>query len=216
MFSQVSDYYGQMTVKGAGQASAGRLASRRKATRESVVDAALRLFAKQGYLGVRVQDIAREAGVSRATFYKYFSEREEILAGLFERLLGVESEAHSDALQITGTTEERITRLLTSTATKMLEQEQLARFVYSLPMRHDALLRPGSPATPYVLQYLRQLLEQGVAQGDVRTDLSVELLTLHVHAALEMAMREWAEGNAEDPLAHLRDLIRLAFHGIGG
>ncbi len=201
-------------VNGAGRVGARRPPSRREATRESVVDAALRLFAEQGYLSVRVQDIAREAGVSRATFYKYFSEREEILAGLFERLLGVEPEPGVDALQLTGPTEVQITSLLTSAARKMLEQEQLARFVYSLPVRHSALLRPGSPTTPYVLQHIRQLLEKGVAQGDVRTDLSLELLTLHVHAALEMAMRDWAEGNVEDPLDHLQDLIKLAFHGI--
>lgn len=201
-------------MSGAGRAASPRLPSRREATRESVVDAALRLFAERGYLGVRVQDIAREAGVSRATFYKYFSEREEILAGLFERLLGVESEPDVEALQLAGQTEVRITRLLTSAATKMLKQEQLARFVYSLPVRHSALLRPGSTTTPYVLQHVRQLLEEGVVQGDVRTDLSLELLTLHVHTALEMAMRDWAEGNVEDPLDHLRDLIKLAFHGI--
>ncbi|HUW77340.1 MAG TPA: TetR/AcrR family transcriptional regulator [Candidatus Nanopelagicaceae bacterium] len=212
----MSRYYGAVAVKGAGQGPARRPLARRKATRDSVVDAALRLFAKQGYLAVRVQDIAREAGISRATFYKYFSEREEILAGLFERLLGAESEPDSEALGITGSTEVRITALLVSAATKMLEQEQLARFVYSLPVRHSALLRPGSTATPYVLQHVRQLLEQGMNQGDVRADLSLDLLTLHVHAALEMAMRDWAEGNAQDPLGHLRNLIRLAFHGIDG
>lgn len=205
-----------MAVNSPGQGPARRPISRRKATRDSVVDAALRLFAKQGYLSVRVQDIAKEAGVSRATFYKYFSEREEILAGLFERLLGVEPEPNAVAQEITDSTEVRITGLLVSAATKMLEQELLARFVYSLPVRHSALLRPGSVATPYVLQHVQQLLKQGVEKGDVRTDLPLELLTLHVHAALEMAMRDWAEGNTEDVLGHLRDLIRLAFHGIGG
>ena len=37
-----------------------------------------------------MEDIAQQAGVSRATFYKHFAEREQVLAELFERLLGLE------------------------------------------------------------------------------------------------------------------------------
>ncbi len=203
-----------MKAREVGQPQRRSTANRRKATRDSVVDAALRLFAREGYLGVRVQDIVREAGVSRATFYKYFSEREEILAELFERLLGDESEFDPQALKMTGSSEQRMTELLVSAATKMLGQPQLARFVYSLPVRHSALLRPGTTSTPYVMRQVRKVLEDGVAQGDVRRDLSVEILTLQVHAALEMAMRDWAEGKSGDLLDHLRGLIKLAFHGV--
>jgi len=183
--------------------------------RDSVVDAALRLFVERGYLGVRVEDIAKEAGVSRATFYKYFAEREEILAGLFERLLGAEPDSDSAVSMIAGSTEEQVTAVIVDAASQMLKQEQLARFVYSLPVRHSALLRPGAHTTPYVLRQVGELLEQGVARGDVRADLSLQLLTLHVHAAMETAMRDWAEGNADDPICHLRELLSLAFHGLG-
>ena len=46
----------------------------------AMTDTALRLFSERGYLGVRVEDIAKESGVSRATFYKHFAEREQVLA----------------------------------------------------------------------------------------------------------------------------------------
>jgi len=96
----------------------------------------------------------------------------------------------------------------------MLQQEQLARFVHSLPLRHDALLGPGARSTPGALIPVRQLLERGLTPGNVRDDLAVDLFTRHVHAALETAMRDWAEGHADDPVAHLRALFRLAFHGV--
>ena len=203
-----------MAVKGPGLGSAGRSTARRQATRDAVVDTALRLFAERGYLGVRIEDIATAAGVSRATFYKYFAEREEILAELFERLLGREPEPDPAGSTPTGSTEERVTVVVEAAARQMLQQEQLARFVYSLPLRHSALLRPGARSTPYVLLQVSQLLARGLATGDVRDDLPVDLLTRHVHAALETAMRDWAQGQTDNPVAHLRALLGLAFHGV--
>ncbi|HSO04373.1 MAG TPA: helix-turn-helix domain-containing protein, partial [Candidatus Limnocylindrales bacterium] len=70
----------------AGLGSGARSTDRRQQTRDLVLDTALRLFNEHGYLGVRVEDIAQQAGVSRATFYKHFAEREQVLAELFERL----------------------------------------------------------------------------------------------------------------------------------
>lgn len=203
-----------MPVRGVGLGSAAHSAARRQVTRDTVVDTALRLFTERGYLGVRVEDIATEAGVSRATFYKHFAEREEILAELFERLLGREAEPIPTAPAPTGSTEDQVIAAVEAAAREMLRQEQLSRFIYSLPLRHSALLRPGARSTPYVLQQVGQLLERGLAAGDIHNNLPVELLTRHVHSALETAMRDWAEGRTDDPLTHLRTLLALAFHGI--
>jgi AcrR family transcriptional regulator len=122
-----------------------------------MLDTALELFSEHGYLGVRVEDIAKRSGVSRATFYKHFSEREQILAELFERLLGTASEQEPGS----GPVEQQVVAAIEGAVARMLEQEQLARFVYSLPVRHSALLRPGVRATPYVFDQVTRLLEQG-------------------------------------------------------
>jgi AcrR family transcriptional regulator len=203
-----------MAVKGAGLGSVGRFTTRRQATRDTVVDTALRLFTERGYLGVRVEDIASEAGVSRATFYKHFAEREEILAELFERLLGTETESSPAGPAPTGSTEDQVTAAIEAAARQMLQKEQLARFIYSLPVRHSTLLRPGARSTPGVLMQVGRLLEHGLATGEIHNDLPVDLLTRHVHAALETAMRDWAEDRTAEPIAHLRALLGLAFHGI--
>lgn len=178
--------------------------------RDLLLDTALRLFAERGYVGVRVEDIARAAGISRATFYKHFAEREEILAELFARLLGREPVtpppgAASDALP-------RVRDLLISAATRMVANEQLARFVYTLPIRHAALLGEGS--RPPVLDVVERMIEEGVAAGAVRTDASPALITAHIARTFEAAMRDWAEGRVRDMAPHLAVLLDLAFHGV--
>ena len=96
----------------------------------------------------------------------------------------------------------------------MLAQQDLARFVYSLPVRHSALLRPEVRTTPPVFVQVTHLLQRGVHRGEVRDDIPVDLLARHVLAALETAMRDWAEGRVEDPMAHLRIMLALSFHGV--
>lgn len=49
--------------------------------REAIFRAAVELVSEHGMAGVAMADVARRAGISRATLYKYFPGVEEILAG---------------------------------------------------------------------------------------------------------------------------------------
>jgi TetR/AcrR family fatty acid metabolism transcriptional regulator len=75
-------------------ASAGTTAADK---RRVILDAAVRVFARQGFHTCRVSDIADEAGVAYGLVYHYFSSKEEILDTLFlERwdvMLGAIAEA---------------------------------------------------------------------------------------------------------------------------
>jgi len=51
--------------------------------RRLILDAAVRVFARRGFHGCRVSDIADEAGVAYGLVYHYFDSKEEILDTLF-------------------------------------------------------------------------------------------------------------------------------------
>ena len=51
--------------------------------RRQILDAAIRVFARQGFHATRVADIADEAGVAYGLVYHYFSSKEEVLNQLF-------------------------------------------------------------------------------------------------------------------------------------
>ena len=67
--------------------SAGRApVSRAKAApdkRRLILDAAVRVFARQGFHACRVSDIADEAGVAYGLVYHYFASKDEVLDTLF-------------------------------------------------------------------------------------------------------------------------------------
>lgn len=59
-------------------------AAQAKETRESIVDAALRLFAANGYVATTIQSIADEAGVAVQTVYAVFGNKRELLRRALE------------------------------------------------------------------------------------------------------------------------------------
>jgi TetR/AcrR family fatty acid metabolism transcriptional regulator len=66
--------------------SGGAAVSRAKSAadkRRLILDAAVRVFARQGFHACRVSDIADEAGVAYGLVYHYFASKDEVLDTLF-------------------------------------------------------------------------------------------------------------------------------------
>src|SRR5579859_8037507 len=71
--------------------------------RRLILDAAVRVFARQGFHTCRVADIADEAGVAYGLVYHYFASKEEILDTLFLERWDVMLTAISEADASTAT-----------------------------------------------------------------------------------------------------------------
>ena len=61
-----------------------RQADRTRATRRKLLDAAKRIFAKDGFEAARLEDIAAGAGYTRGAFYVHFRSKEDIFFALLE------------------------------------------------------------------------------------------------------------------------------------
>jgi len=53
--------------------------------REQILDGALRVFMKMGFDAASMNDITREAGVSKGTLYVYFKNKEDLFGAIIER-----------------------------------------------------------------------------------------------------------------------------------
>lgn len=100
------DIAGIIAIKGAGKAEK---TDQEISRRDLIINSASNLFSERGYRGTTVDDIAREAGIAKGTFYIYFESKESLLSEVMDHT--------------TETTIERINRRL---ANSMSTVERLA------------------------------------------------------------------------------------------
>ena len=63
------------------------LTAKGRQTRQAIEQAARKLFAERGFHGATLADITSAAGKSPAVFYRYFADKEDLLAALAESFL---------------------------------------------------------------------------------------------------------------------------------
>jgi AcrR family transcriptional regulator len=77
--------------------------------KKKIVTAAITTFARKGYAGARIAEVAEAAGIGKGTIYEYFRSKEDLFFATFEHLM-------SD----TGILMEKVVQSATGTASKRL------------------------------------------------------------------------------------------------
>jgi AcrR family transcriptional regulator len=76
--------------------------------RGRLLQAAAEVFAKRGYADASAEAISREAGMSKATFYEHFANKEEAILALFEMAQAVMAGRIAEAMEAAEDPEARI------------------------------------------------------------------------------------------------------------
>ncbi|HEY9217999.1 MAG TPA: TetR/AcrR family transcriptional regulator [Phenylobacterium sp.] len=138
--------------------------------RERLCEAAERLFAERGPDAVTMRQLAGALGVSPMTPYRYFKDKDDILAAVrasgFDRF----AEALEAAYASTGNPREKGARVGEAYITFALEHPQTYKLMFDLNQRsagdYPELVRASLRARQTMSQYVRGLVEEGVLEGD--------------------------------------------------
>jgi TetR/AcrR family transcriptional regulator, fatty acid metabolism regulator protein len=144
----------------------------RSEKRDRILDAATAVFARHGYHGSRVADIAREAGIAYGLVYHYFKNKEEILATIFEERWSGFLEAVEDIAASPAPAEDR----LVSLAALVLHGYQLRPDwvkVFVLEIQRSS--RFAEPAQLRAIGRLFDAVERIIRSGQERGELRAEL-----------------------------------------
>ncbi len=112
---------------GGGRHAAGEDPSKRT----QILDGAKRVFSRTGFDGASMNDITREAGVSKGTVYVYFSSKEDLFGAMVEREREVLLGDVIALLEGPEPTDERLTRYARRLVT-LLCSDEVVRWVQVL------------------------------------------------------------------------------------
>jgi AcrR family transcriptional regulator len=153
----------------------------------SIIDAALEALA--GDPDASMAEIARRAGVVRATIYMHFPTRETLLDAVMEHATGLVADAIRNAEPDRGEPEEALERVIRATWT------QLGQFhgILAINIGRLSTKELRRRHLPMTTQFI-PLLERGQADGVFRGDVSAEWLIAVIRAIVHLASAELEAG----------------------
>jgi AcrR family transcriptional regulator len=162
-------------------------------TRERLLLAARSVFARSGFHGASVEEIASEAGFSTGALYSNFSGKEDLFLVLMEREIDEYSREIADAVRARSSIAERATGGARQWMT-MIEREPdvLLLFMefWAYGVR-DARVRPKVAARfAQVRQLLTALIVDGVREFDLELDIPAEQLAVAIDALADGIARQ--------------------------
>jgi AcrR family transcriptional regulator len=157
----------------------------------SIIDAALEALG--GDPDVSMAEIARRAGVVRATVYMHFPTRESLLDAVMEHAVGQVAESTSGAEPSQGEPEEALERVLRATWHKLSDFHTLLA-INTSRLSASELHRRHQP----VMTLFVPLIERGQEKGVFRNDLPVPWHLAMIRAIAHAASAEVRSGRIEE------------------
>ena len=177
-----------------------------------IIEAAVRVFARNGYYNSRVSDIAREAGVASGTIYLYFKTKDAILVALFREKMAAWV-AHVRA-EIAGEPNAvaKIFRLV-ALHFGVLENDPALAEVVQVELRQGHKFFRGASAheVSAYFELIASILEEGQVAGAIRRDLPVKVATKVLFGAMDQVATSWVLGKRKYRLSDAADAVAAVF-----
>ena len=184
---------------------------------QQIVEAAIRVFARNGYYNSRVSDIAREAGIASGTIYLYFKTKDEILVTLFREKMAAFVSALRTEIAREPRPEAKIRRLV-RLHFEVLEASPDMAEVVQVELRQGQKFFRGASAHEIsaYFELIGSILHEGVAGGVFRRDLPVKIATKMLFGAMDQMATSWVLGKRGYRLADTADgLADIFLRGLG-
>ena len=165
--------------------------------RRVILDAAVRVFARDGYHTSRVGDIAEEAGIAHGLLYHYFASKDEVLATIFRENWGELIEAFHRVEASAEPPDEQLRGIAKLLLRSWRNDPDLVRVMVREVARSPHLQAQVDEIREGFLT-IQRIVERGQAAGVFRRDLDPQLVSWIVYGGLEELLTGWVLGQLPD------------------
>ena len=179
---------------------------------QQIIEAAVRVFARNGYYNSRVSDIAREAGVASGTIYLYFKTKDEILVTLFREKMAAWVAYVREAITGEPDPVAKIRRLV-ALHFSVLEKDPALAEVVQVELRQGHKFFRGASAHEIsaYFELISGVLEEGQAAGVFRDDVPVKVATKVLFGAMDQMATSWVLGKRKHRLTEAAEPVATVF-----
>lgn len=178
-----------------------------------IMIASKKLFWKFGFKRVSIEEVCREANVSKMTFYKHFKNKMELIKALMNHIMDKAMKKYRDIMDSDIPFTEKVLKTIDL---KMEQTKDISNEFY------DDYVRHANPEMLALLQHksgemMGSILNDYVEaqkKGDIRKDIKPEFILYFLNHMYEMAKDERLEKIYDNPQDMIMEFTNFFFYGV--
>lgn len=166
--------------------------------REKIVFAALKVFARNGFAGTKISDIAREAQSSHGLIYYYFNSKEQIYDELLKNAIDSSNQSVAQLAALPLPPLEKLEVMTRTVLQFITENEDTAYYFYLMIQVHMSPYVPevvkvysAQPSIPML--ELINIIQTGQADGSIRNGDPVQMALVYWAAIQGIAVSQLSQ-----------------------
>ena len=160
--------------------------------RRQILDAAVRVFARQGFHSTRVSDIADEAGVAYGLVYHYFSSKEEVLNELFSERWSLLLAAIDEADRSEAAPRDKLGAVAAFIIDSYRYDPELMKvIIVEVTRAANSFGRTHLAEIRRAYASIAKLVADGQESGDFRRDVDPQFASMTFYGAIEQLLSGW-------------------------
>ncbi len=161
---------------------------------EQILNAAIVVFARQGFSAARMDDIGQEAGLSKGTLYWYFKSKDAIVSAILSRVFEGELKKLQKLPGSAGTVTERLLTYLRQYSREIVRLAGLMPLLldfYAMATRQQSVRECLQGYYRGYRAVLKILLQEGIESGEFR-QVDLEQTAISLIATIDGLILAWS------------------------
>jgi TetR/AcrR family fatty acid metabolism transcriptional regulator len=160
--------------------------------RRNILDAAIRVFARQGFHSTRVSDIADEAGVAYGLVYHYFNSKDEVLNELFTERWSLLLTAIEEADASAESPRSKMAAVAAFIVDSYQYNPELMKvIIVEVTRAANSFGRTHLPEIRRAYDSITKIVADGQEEGAFRPDIDPAFASMSFYGAIEQLLSGW-------------------------
>ncbi len=160
--------------------------------RRNILDAAITVFARQGFHSTRVSDIADEAGVAYGLVYHYFDSKDEVLNELFTERWSLLLTAIEEADASAESPRSKLAAVAAFIVDSYQHNPELMKvIIVEVTRAANSFGRTHLPEIRRAYDSITKIVAEGQEKGVFRRDIDPAFASMSFYGAIEQLLSGW-------------------------
>ncbi len=192
--------------------------TKKRETRRSILEAAVRLFGERGYEKSSIEQIARAAGVGKGTIYGYFRSKDEIFIAFCEDEIDYAFAQLAEKNNPDAPLQEQLLTLFMSQFRFVTHNREFGRLLCrEMVFPQESTMEKSKGLESRYLSAMAEILERAKSRGELRADCDTFITTGHFYSHYLVVLSAWYSrylNSYEEIETALSQLLQQSLQGL--